>query len=326
MVPRKIIFECRVGSHLYGTNTPESDEDFFGVFMPGSYDLFGLQNCPTEWTEDKKRAKAEKKNGVGDVDRKYFSIKRFLSLASQGQPGQLEMLFAPDSAIISKTEEWDYLRRRYKTVFMAKSAISPFLGFAASQAHKATIKGENLALIRKLIGALEITLVRRSRAKISDLISDIDGNKCLLLQQKVDYFVNDYGHAMIRIAGRQFDVGLLASGMFASLNQLCDRYGKRSDAAAESGYDFKSLSHAVRLVSEAEEYLLTGLITLPRPDAAFLLEVRRGFVDRDWHQFLQAEIERIKTDVMPHSLLPDATVFENVNSLCIDMITRDFRH
>ena len=29
-----ILFLCKFGSHLYGTNTPESDEDFKGVYLP----------------------------------------------------------------------------------------------------------------------------------------------------------------------------------------------------------------------------------------------------------------------------------------------------
>jgi predicted nucleotidyltransferase len=34
MTDRKKICKIRVGSHLYGTNRPESDQDFYGVFLP----------------------------------------------------------------------------------------------------------------------------------------------------------------------------------------------------------------------------------------------------------------------------------------------------
>lgn len=36
------ILLIRCGSHLYGTNTPESDEDFVGVFIPDTPYLLGL--------------------------------------------------------------------------------------------------------------------------------------------------------------------------------------------------------------------------------------------------------------------------------------------
>jgi hypothetical protein len=49
MADRNKIFEIRVGSHLFGTSTPESDEDYFGVFMPGPELLYGFQRCE-RWT------------------------------------------------------------------------------------------------------------------------------------------------------------------------------------------------------------------------------------------------------------------------------------
>ena len=38
------ILEIRSGSHLYGTNTPESDEDFVGIFMPPKEYVYGLKS------------------------------------------------------------------------------------------------------------------------------------------------------------------------------------------------------------------------------------------------------------------------------------------
>ena len=40
-----MILKFRVGSHLYGTNTPESDEDFSGVFMPHENTVFGFERA-----------------------------------------------------------------------------------------------------------------------------------------------------------------------------------------------------------------------------------------------------------------------------------------
>jgi hypothetical protein len=39
--------------------------------------------------------------------------------------------------------------------------------------------------------------------------------------------------------------------------------------------------HLVRLITEGEELLSTGKITLPRPDAKFLLQVKNGFFSYD---------------------------------------------
>ena len=44
------LFECVHGSHLYGLNTPESDIDYKGVFMP-SIDELLLGKSPKQISE-----------------------------------------------------------------------------------------------------------------------------------------------------------------------------------------------------------------------------------------------------------------------------------
>ncbi len=306
MANRRIIFECRVGSHLFGTNTPASDEDFHGVFLPSTEDLLGLYQCPTEWRANEKVTEGER-NGAGDVDRKYFSLQRFLQLALQGQPAQLEMLCAPASAIVTQTEEWDHIKSLLGSI-VSRQGVRPFLGFALSQAHKTTIKGENLNKLRELIAAARPLVEADSRARVGDFLyydPRVNSEFAVFAGVPVTYLFNFSGFAQIEVAGRQFNPGILVRSFLEALLKLESRYGKRSEAAAVNGIDYKSLSHAVRLVSEAEEFLLTGRITLPRPDAAFILAIKQGHVERDWFAFLTAEIDRLERDVLPLSPLPN---------------------
>ncbi len=37
------ILEIKVGSHLYGTNTPTSDIDYSGIFLPNKALVFGFK-------------------------------------------------------------------------------------------------------------------------------------------------------------------------------------------------------------------------------------------------------------------------------------------
>ncbi len=321
MKARKIIFESRVGSHLYGTNTPASDEDYRGVYLPSTEDLLGVQSAPGEWDASVKTSDGAR-NAAGDVDRKFYSIKKFIDLACQGQPGQLEMMFAPVNMVLLATPEWDAIQQ-CRNMFISKTGIKPFLGFATSQAHKAAIKGENLILIRELIKVLADAINRQSRVVVSDLMSaPTDGKTVIDGQVTVTHIRNDRGFTLIEVAGRQFDSGLLCKSLLESLKSMESRYGTRSDAAAAKGYDYKSLSHAVRLISEAEEFLLRGTLTFPRPDAAFLLQVKRGEIDRDWFGFLFGEIERLEQDVLPQSQLTAQPNRSALNQLCIDILTR----
>lgn len=307
---RDIIFECRVGSHLFGTNRPDSDEDFQGVFLPSREELLGIEDPVREWDQSNKASTTDK-NTLGDIDRKYYSLRRFCQLALQGQPGQLEMLFAPMSCVTTIRGYWDVILGQ-RNIFFSKSAIRPFLGFAASQAHKAHIKTENLNLIRALLDAVKPLYRQDNRIRIRDILTD--GAICGI---PIKRFINEYGWDMVEIAHRQYNIGGLVRAFIESLTILESRYGQRVQRAANKGEDYKSLMHAYRLIGEAEEFLLTGLITLPRSNATYLKRIREGTVEQDWHSFLLAEIERIESDVLYRSDLPDKPNALAVEALCI---------
>jgi hypothetical protein len=52
--------------------------------------------------------------------------------------------------------------------------------------------------------------------------------------------------------------------------------GQRPDLEQKYGYDVKAAMHAIRLLGECKEILLSGTITLPRPERDLLIRVRTG--------------------------------------------------
>lgn len=50
----------------------------------------------------------------------------------------------------------------------------------------------------------------------------------------------------------------------------------RAESEEKYGYDTKYAMHVIRLYGEAKELMETGFITLPRPDAAMLIDIRLG--------------------------------------------------
>lgn len=52
--------------------------------------------------------------------------------------------------------------------------------------------------------------------------------------------------------------------------------GQRPELEQKFGYDVKAAMHAVRLLNECKEILLSGTITLPRPERDLLIRVRTG--------------------------------------------------
>lgn len=96
--------------------------------------------------------------------------------------------------------------------------------------------------------------------------------------------------------------------------------------ASSSRLDFKSLSHACRLIFEAEEFLTTGKVTLPRPEAEFILAVKQGRVEKDWFTYLFSEIDRLEKVVLPASTLPAQPDRAKINQMCIDLQLKHLNH
>jgi predicted nucleotidyltransferase len=327
MTVRKIIFECRIGSHLYGLNRPDSDEDFCGVFLPSTDDLLGLRSCPKELKQDVKVSDGAK-NTVGDTDRKYWSLQRFIELVTEGQPGAVEMLFAPIDSIVSISEEWPEIRDTLISCSMSSRSVRPFVGFALSQAHKAVIKGDNLNKIRELIALLEDG-IRCSAAfmslPVSDNLSKREDGEYLFDVIKLNVITNNHGFRVIDLAGRQYDVNTKTRDYYKALRELEARYGSRSEAAASSGVDHKSLMHAYRLCIEAEELLRTGRITLPLTpeDRKFLIEVRNKLRDdMDHFSILNAKIDALNLLALTTEAVPKVANWSKADELCKKVMLR----
>jgi hypothetical protein len=339
MSERQVIFECRIGSHLYGTNRPESDEDFAGVFLPSTEDLLQLGKCPGEWTADEKVSDGPK-SVAGDVDRKYYSIQRFLQLCGEGQPQQLELLFAPPAVIVKTTDVWELV----KSVMLEQistNSVRPFVGFANAQAHKAVVKGENLNLIREILRLFIIAPPEDLQQpmthwfhEVYDMPREIIANApqspfvpiptvFLAGRVKINVITNDHGFRVIRLAGRQFDVNVKTKLFLQNLTELLARYGTRAQAASEHGYDWKSLMHAYRLCHEAKEILTEGKITLPLPDwfVANLMKIRNGLMtDVDHFEELSDRIAELDNHAARSSLRKEAD-WSQINKLCRRVLT-----
>ena len=122
-----LLFETLVGSRAYGTFHATSDEDLKGVFiLPAEHYL--MEKTPLEQVSDDRN------------DLVYYTLKRFLELASNANPNIIEMLFMPGSCIRFQSDLLAPLFDK-RHLFITKKAYKSHVNYAQAQIKKA--RGKN---------------------------------------------------------------------------------------------------------------------------------------------------------------------------------------
>jgi predicted nucleotidyltransferase len=118
----KVIFKYLAGSFSYGTNTPESDVDYRGIFMPDLKDYLTVTNMQEEI------------EGPGE-DEKYYSVRKFLSLYTKCNPNIVEFLWCEPDNIVLSTPEYELLRA-HREQLLCRNVLDSFMGYATSRVKK----------------------------------------------------------------------------------------------------------------------------------------------------------------------------------------------
>jgi hypothetical protein len=85
----------------------------------------------------------------------------------------------------------------------------------------------------------------------------------------------------LELNGRAYLETTRVDHLIGAIQKLVDSYGARSSEAATKDVDWKSMSHAVRVYQQVEEFLDTGFITFPRPNTEELIAIKEGRVPLD---------------------------------------------
>lgn len=125
--PPAVIFSCRAGSHAYGTAHEHSDEDLRGVFaLPAARYL--------ELAEPPRQIADEKNNTI------YYSLRRFIELASNANPSILELLYMPADCIFERRAAMDCVLAQ-RRLFITRRAYDSHVEYASAQIARA--RGRN---------------------------------------------------------------------------------------------------------------------------------------------------------------------------------------
>lgn len=391
----EVIFSTLAGSHMYGTNTQESDIDERKIFIPNLEYLFGI-----------KRVEQIISHGE-DKDEESYDIRKFFNLAKNNNPTILEYFFIKPENLIYFSPTWEIIMEK-RNLFLSKKIKDSFSGYAYSQLkrimnhrawvlNKPTKKPERKDFglpTQKLVSEEKLAAFRVIITKsISEIGREIDFKKEIekienefsyeslfnaikgideieevreilknifrLLNNDLKRISNNYPNSkeeldkiieknsVENIMENFNEIGLMKKALstisefsdelililskersYQSAMRNWDSYNvwknnrnpKRAELEEKYGYDTKHASHLYRLLTEGEELLKDGIITLPRPDKDFLLEIKHGKLSYD--ELIEITNKRfdILREIYKNSLLPETVNNKEIDNLLFEIL------
>ncbi len=327
LVENNKILQIRVGSHLYGTNTEDSDEDYSGIFLPSEEYIYGFKKI--DQVDLSKKDKTETgKNTKDAVDCIYYEFRKFIKLALECNPNILEQLFVNKENIIFCNETGQTLLDiRHKFVY--QGLCDRFLGYSYSQKHKMLIRSDKFFELNK---GLEIIneILKNKPQFISSYICDIFYIKNYdIIEDKYkieSIFRKGYDSAQNVTYVSIGDLNLQPSYTLLKCKKVIEerlsKVGNRKELLLDKGYDYKFGMHCCRLLLEGIELLKTGKLIFPLKYRDLLLSIKKG--DWEYQQVidyidkLEKEMEKVKDE----SKLPDRSNYDYIEKYTINILKK----
>jgi predicted nucleotidyltransferase len=305
-----LILEIKSGSHMFGTNTPDSDQDFVGIFMPPPEILFGLQECELV-TMNEESKDSEGRNTSEAVDRTFYNIKKFVKLALQNNPNIINVLFASPASVVFQTVEGAELLG-YRCFFPHKGCYHRYVSYARSQKHKMLIKACNYEELQETLTELEKEHHVHTR-RLMD--AHEEGSEYLRVSEESVYH--------FKVGDLLLDRKLAISDAISKVKKRLDSAGNRTSLITKYGFDTKFGSNLIMLLRQGIELLRTGKLTLPLPYAQEIIDIKQGKFEAQEVIELAKSLEKEAEYAYETSTLSDKPRIEEVESFLIRLFFRD---
>lgn len=306
------------GSHLYGTATEKSDLDIKGVYLPSGKEIL-LQHVQPVISQKRTKAFGEK-NTQSDIDYELYSPSKFFALLAHGQMVALDMLYAPEAALLETSPAWRSMQALAPYI-LTKQAAS-FVNYCKVQANKYGLKGARIEAAQILLSMLTKAEGTYGASAKLDLVYNELKEFALQneffkmgMQEALPEKYIEYGE----IGGKRFLFTGSIKMARAIVKNVLEEYGQRArEAALNEGVDWKALSHAVRIGYQAIEFLKYQHITFPRPEAQHLLAIKHGKIP-----FIQVALEIDELLVQVEDAKKNSALPEDFDQKIIDDFIED---
>jgi len=273
----KLIYLTFGGSHLFGLNTSSSDIDIKGLFLASTTDTTAFKPEHIDLSTNKSNTK----NNSEDIDIELFNIHKFFKMINVGDTNTYDLLFSmfQQNTILLETKESNVLKENYRDFLSTNSKA--FLGYVVAQTKKYGVKGERYNSLKNvyshLLNYININNVDLQKDNISKYIKDLifkNFNHVVLLD-KTSKELRVGGGIYIEILNKEYHETIKFDYFLKRIKDRMAQYGMRSKSAAK-GIDFKSLSHALRIIYSFEELMDTHFIEFPLKKRESILKIKKG--------------------------------------------------
>ena len=343
-VTTNTILLSKAGSHSYGTNTADSDEDFKGcVIAPKEYYFSAIKNFE----------QAELKSPNPDCT--LYDLRKFIKLCTNCNPNVIESLFVREQDYIHVSPIGQKLIDN-RDLFLSKKIKFTTMGFAFSQIAK--IKShrkffltpktkpqrsdfdlkERLEIPTHQFDAMKATIEKELVKYQFDFINSIDEsvkidirNTMTKMLTELKLSKEDQWNAAVKSIGLQDNVieilrkereyETAMNEYHSYIDWEKNRNRTRYNLEKTHLMDTKHCSHVYRLVRMCREVLLTGKLNVYRDDHEELLAIRNGSVTFDQLiEFFETQEKELDEIYKTSNILPHQPNQKKIDELCVNLI------
>ena len=321
----KVLYVTLSGSKLYGTDTPNSDMDFKGIFVPTKEQVLLKQDID-HYVRDTNNSK--EKNTKDDIDFSLHSLYKFFNLLEKSETGSIDVLFSmfrEDTIIYQDKDFVNLMKENYKH-FLNKN-MSAFIGYALGQSKRFGVKGARYDELNSFVGLLRNFSEEEKQMKLSSFFEYI---RNITYDYKYIKFTEAPGpkreskelETYISVLGKLFHGNVTLGYFLERITKLYNQFGNRAKTISKTKTktDFKALSHALRIAQEVRELLKTGFIKFPLDNRDELRDIKSGNAEA------QEVIDKVRDildavdTLLLESDLPENSNREVMNKLLLELL------
>lgn len=225
------------------------DVDLMGCVLGAPENYFGLREWGSRGTKEIKQDR---------WDCVFYEIRKLVSLLLQGNPNVLSLLWCQPGHYLYRDAAGQALIDN-RHLFVGRHVYNAFAGYAHAQLEK--METRDPAELREYLAVTQ-------ELKHRGVHPNPEGKFCPPPQRiGIGKDVEQWDTIKLKARLRHFQ----KKG--ENIGYMGD---KRKQLVLEHGYDSKNAAHLIRLLRMCREFMETGELTVFRPDADELLEIKRG--------------------------------------------------